>query len=153
MLSVLGSFSIFSAENFHSSSDSEGYKVYDHESIHILKDHYQDDENTARYQWDDFRFEMILIRSKWFGFKSNIESNKFKMKQTTTEWSLQYIAHTYQGQEFSLIIKYAKVAIKVFQLPMHIKKRVYHLLFIIFHLYLCFFLFPSFDLYLLDYLG
>ena len=105
MLSVLGSFSIFSVENFNSSSDSEEFKVYDHESIHILKDHYQDDQNTARYQWDDFCFEMILIRSKWFGFKSNIESNKFKMKQTTTEWSLQYIVNNYQGKEFSLIIK------------------------------------------------
>ena len=35
------------------------------------------------------------------------------MKQTTTEWSLQYIVNNYQGQEFSLIIKYAKIAITV----------------------------------------
>ena len=152
MLSVLGSFSIFSVEDFNSSSDSEEFKVYDHESIHILKDHYQDDENTARYQWDDFRFEMILIRSKWFGFKSNIESNKFKMKQTTTEWSLQYIVNNYQGQEFSLIIKYAKITISI-PVTNAYKKRVYRLVYIIFYLYLCFFLFPSFDLYLLDYLG
>ena len=111
MLSVLGSFSIFSVENFPSSSDSEELKVYGDENIHILKDHYQDDENTARNQWNDFHFEMILIRGKWFGFKKNIESIKLKMKQTATEWSLQYIVNNYQGQEFSLIIKYAKIAI------------------------------------------
>ena len=35
------------------------------------------------------------------------------MKQTTTEWSLQYIVNNYQGQEFSLILKYAKIAINV----------------------------------------
>ena len=35
------------------------------------------------------------------------------MKQTTTEWSLRYIANNYQGQEFSLIIKYAKIAITI----------------------------------------
>ena len=62
MLSVLGSFFIFNVENFPSISDSEEF--YGDESIHILKDHYQDDENTARNQWDDFRFEMILIRGK-----------------------------------------------------------------------------------------
>ena len=56
--------SIFNVENFHSSSDSEEFKLYGDESIHILKDHYQDDENAAWYQWDDFCFEMILIRSK-----------------------------------------------------------------------------------------
>ena len=41
--------SIFNVENFHSSSDSEEFKVYGDESKHILKDHYQDDENTAGY--------------------------------------------------------------------------------------------------------
>ena len=73
LLSVLGSFSIFNVENFPSSSDSENFKVYDDESILILKDHYQDDENTARNQWDNFRFEMMLIRGKWFEFKRNRE--------------------------------------------------------------------------------
>ena len=73
MLSMLGSFSIFNVEDFHSSSDSEEFKVYGNESIHILNDHYQDDENTDRYQWDDFHFEMIFIRGKWFEFKRNSE--------------------------------------------------------------------------------
>ena len=35
------------------------------------------------------------------------------MKQTGTEWSLRYIVNNYQYQEFSLIIKYAKVTITV----------------------------------------
>ena len=61
---------------------------------------------------------MILIRGKWFEFKRNIESNKLKMKQTATEWSLRYTVNNYQGQEFSLIIKNAKIKITV-QLPMH----------------------------------
>ena len=82
ILSVLGSFSmlgsIFNVENFPSSSDSEESEVYGDESICILKDQYQGDENTARNQWDDFRFEMTLIRGKWFEFKRNIESNKLK---------------------------------------------------------------------------
>ena len=43
MLSVLGSFFIFNVENFHCSSDKEEFKVCDDESIHILRDHYQDD--------------------------------------------------------------------------------------------------------------
>ena len=73
MLSGLRSFSIFNIENFPSSSDTEEFKVYGDESIRILKDHYQDDENTARNQWDNFRFEMMLIRGKWFEFKRNRE--------------------------------------------------------------------------------
>ena len=109
----LGSFSILNVQNFPSSSDSEEFTVYGNESIRILKDHCQDNENTARNQWDDFRFEMILIRGKWFEFKRNIESSKLKMKQTATEWSLRYIVNNYQGQEFCLIIKYAKIAITV----------------------------------------
>ena len=56
---------------------------------------------------------MILIRDKWFEFMRNIESNKLKMKQTATERSLQYIVNNYQGQEFFLLIKYAKIAIIV----------------------------------------
>ena len=74
-VSVLGSFSTFNVENFPSSSDSEKCKVCCDESIHILKDHYQDDENTARNQCDDPRFEMILIRGKWFEFKRNRATN------------------------------------------------------------------------------
>ena len=56
---------------------------------------------------------MKLIRGKWFTFKRNIESNNFKMKQKATEWSLEYIVNNYEGQEFSLTIKYAKIAITV----------------------------------------
>ena len=109
MLSVLGSFSIFSVENFPSGSDSEEFEVYgDH-----LKDHYQNDENTAKNKWDDFRFKMILITGKWFEFKRNIESNKLKMNQTATKWSLRYIVNNYQDQELFLIIKYFKIAITV----------------------------------------
>ena len=35
------------------------------------------------------------------------------MKQKVTEWSLEYIVNNYEGQEFSLTIKYAKIAITV----------------------------------------
>ena len=56
---------------------------------------------------------MISIKGKWFEFKRNIESNKLKMKQTATEWSLRYNVNNYQGQEFSLIIKYAKIKLTV----------------------------------------
>ena len=35
------------------------------------------------------------------------------MKQTATEKSLRSIVNEHQGQEFSLIIKYAKIAITV----------------------------------------
>ena len=80
-LSVLGSFSIFNAETFLPGSDSEEFKVYGDESVLFLKDHYQEDEKTARNQWDDFRFEMILIRGKWFELKRNIVSHKLKRKQ------------------------------------------------------------------------
>ena len=68
---------------------------------------------TLLGKWSDFRIELILIRGKWFEFKRNIETNKLKMKRTATEWSLQYIVNNYKGQEFSLIIKYAKIAITV----------------------------------------
>ena len=80
-LSVFGSFSIFNVETFLPSSDSEEFKVYGDESVRFLKDHYQEDEKTARNQWDDFRFEMILIRGKWFEYKRNIVSHKLKRKQ------------------------------------------------------------------------
>ena len=88
MLSMLGSFSIFNIEDFHSSSNTEEFEVYGNESIHIIKGHYQDDENTDRYQWDDFLFEMILIRGKCFEFKRNseqqteIETNSHSMVTT-----------------------------------------------------------------------
>ena len=68
---------------------------------------------TLPGKWGDFRIELILIRGKWFEFKRNIETNKLKMKRTATEWSLQYTVNNYKGQEFSLIIKYAKIAITV----------------------------------------
>ena len=68
---------------------------------------------TLLGKWGDFHIELILIRGKWFEFKRNIETNKLKMKRTATEWSLQYIVNNYKGQEFSLIIKYAKIAITV----------------------------------------
>ena len=78
-ISCVGIISIFNIENFHSSSDSEEFKVYGNESIHILKDHYQDDENTARNQWDYFCFEMILIWASGSNLRET-ESNKLKVK-------------------------------------------------------------------------
>ena len=56
---------------------------------------------------------MILIRGKWFEFKINIKSNKLKMKQTATEWSLLYIVKKHQGQEFSLKHSTAVITVPV----------------------------------------
>ena len=72
MLSVLGSFPIFSIVNFPSSSDSEEFQVNGNEKFK---------ENYAWNQWDDFPFGMILIRGKWFEFKINIKSNKLKINK------------------------------------------------------------------------
>ena len=104
MLSVLGSFPIFSIVNFPSSSDSEEFQVNGNEKFK---------ENYAWNQWDDFPFGMILIRGKWFEFKINIKSNKLKMKQTATEWSLLYIVKKHQGQEFSLKHSTAVITVPV----------------------------------------
>ena len=64
---------MFSVENFPSSSDSEEFKVYADESMHILKDYYQDDENTARNQWDNFCFEMIFFN--WYSLHARLNSH------------------------------------------------------------------------------
>ena len=55
---------------------------------------------------------MILIWASGSSLRET-ESNKLKVKWTVTECSLWYIVNNYKGQEFSLIIKYAKIGITV----------------------------------------
>ena len=109
---VLDAFSIFNAEEFPPDSASQQFSVYGYEEMQVLKEHYGTENEVE--QWEEFRFEMVNLRKKWFNFKSQIEGNCMKLKVTATEWTLKQIVQRFSNNpEYGCITYYAKLALVI----------------------------------------
>ena len=93
-MDVLDAFSIFNVEEFPPNRDSQQFIVFGNDEIATLKSHFGTSEEVVE-QWDNFRFEMLRLRKKWFVFKDQLKSNKIKLCSTATEWSLKQIVNSF----------------------------------------------------------
>ena len=108
---VLEAFAIFDIDLLPQ-SDSPEFIVYGKEEISCLgKQFFPANEDTVKSQWEDFKFEMTLIKKKYTSLKYQLTENKLKFHKTSTEWALQHIVNGYNQSESPLIVLLAKTAI------------------------------------------
>ena len=90
-LDILDAFSVFNAELVPSDTNSNTFSVYGNREIEVLQNYYfSGDEkkaNALASQWQDFKFELVQMRKRWFEFRDAVESNKMKVKVLATEWT------------------------------------------------------------------
>ena len=67
--------------------------MYGCSGVEILSKHFFDDDDEKKKEfigeWDNFKFEFVAMRKKWFALKENLARNKLKPKYTATEWALK----------------------------------------------------------------
>ena len=116
-MDILDAFSVFNAELVPSDTNSNTFSVYGNREIETLQNHYfSGNEKKAKalaIQWQDFKFELVLMRKRWFEFREAVESNKMKVKVLATEWTLQQIMQRFSGpvSEYPLVTDIVKIAI------------------------------------------
>ena len=117
IINVLEAFHIFHTGMVPEEKSKE-FEVFGNEEVQIFKNHYYKD-NTEKAeglenQWDGFNYEMVTLKKKWIGFKSQLKNNKTELKSTSTEWSLKQIVKTYaEMDEFKEIAFLAQVSLTV----------------------------------------
>ena len=62
-------------------------------------------------EWEEFKFELIYIKKKYQLLKENLTNNNLKLKQTASEWTLQYIVKGFRGDNYIYICELAKIAL------------------------------------------
>ena len=62
-------------------------------------------------EWEEFKFELIGIRKKYQLLKENPTNNNLKLKETASEWALQYIVKGFREHNYIYICELAKVAL------------------------------------------
>jgi hypothetical protein len=114
---VLDSFSVFNAEHLPPDTKSNMFELYGKKEIDTLQNHYFcDDQKKAQHlpnKWQDFKFELVQLRKRWFEFKESVESNKMKVKLSATEWTLHQIMQRFSSPDtdYPLLTEIVKIAI------------------------------------------
>ena len=60
-------------------------------------------------EWEEFKFELIDIKKKYQLLKENLTDNNLKLKETASEWALQYIAKGFREDNDIYICELAKL--------------------------------------------
>jgi hypothetical protein len=93
------------------------FELYGKKEIDTLQNHYFcDDQKKAQHlanKWQDFKFELVKLRKRWFEFKESVESNKMKVKLSATEWTLHQIMQRFSSPDtdYPILTEIVKIAI------------------------------------------
>ena len=62
-------------------------------------------------EWEEFKSELIDIKKKYQLLKENLTNNNLKLKETASEWALQYIVKGFREDNYIYICELAKIAL------------------------------------------
>ena len=62
-------------------------------------------------EWEEFKFELTDIKKKYQLLKENLTNNNLKLKETASEWALQYIVKGFREDNYVYIFELAKIAL------------------------------------------
>ena len=108
---VLNAFSIFDVDLLLA-QNSPAFTIYGNDEVRTLKKQFfpDDSEKQILEQWTDFKFEMFEMKKRLSSLRAQLQLNKIKFKQTSTEWTLEHVLNTFKDDvAFSFIIKFAKL--------------------------------------------
>ena len=109
---VLNAFSIFDLELLPA-QNSPTFIVYGNDGVRTLKKQFFPDEveEPIQEQWADFKFEMLEMKKKLSTLRAQLELNGIKLKQTSTEWTLEYVLNSFKDDiTFPFMVKFTKLA-------------------------------------------
>ena len=51
-------------------------------------------------EWEEFKLELIDIKKKYQSLKENLTNNNLKLKETASEWALQYVVKGFTADNY-----------------------------------------------------
>ena len=96
---VIASFSVFDIDMLPDQSSSE-FDVFGNEEILVLaKQFFPDSTDSLLNEWEDFKYEMLEIKTKLETLKRQLTANQLKLNKTSTEWTLGHFLNNYKDQK------------------------------------------------------
>ena len=98
---VLNAFSVFDIDLLPPQK-SATFTIHGNEDIRTLKNQFLPNatEGPILEQWTDFKFEMVEMKKKLTMLRSQLQCNEIKFKQTSTEWTLEYILNSLPRHQY-----------------------------------------------------
>ena len=92
-------------------SSSPSLCVYGRNEISFLAEQFFPEKSVEiiMTEWEEFKFELIDIKKKYQLLKENLTDNNLKLKETASEWALQYIAKGFREDNDIYICELAKL--------------------------------------------
>ena len=109
---ILESFGIFDIELLPMSS-SPSFCVHGKNEINFLAEQFFPEKSVGiiMTEWEEFKFELTDIKKKYQLLKENLTNNNLKLKETASEWTLQYIVKGFREDNYIYICELAKIAL------------------------------------------
>ena len=109
---ILESFGIFDIELLPMSS-SPSFYVHGKNEINFLAEQFFPERSVRiiMREWEEFKSELIDIKKKYQLLKENLTNNNLKLKETASEWTLQYIVKGFREDNYIYICELAKIAL------------------------------------------
>ena len=109
---ILESFGIFDIELLPMSS-SPSFYVHGKNEINFLAEQFFPERSVRiiMREWEEFKSELIDIKKKYQLLKENLTNNNLKLKETASEWALQYIVKGFREDNYIYIFELAKIAL------------------------------------------
>ena len=94
---ILEPIGIFDIELLPMSS-SPSFCVHGKNEINFLAEQFFPEKSVGiiTTEWEEFKFELIVIKRKYQLLKENLTNNNLKLKETASEWALQYILNRFR---------------------------------------------------------
>ena len=109
---ILESFGIFDIELLPMSS-SPSFCVHGKNEINFLAEQFFPGKSVGiiMTEWEEFKFELTDIKKKYQLLKENLTNNNLKLKETASEWALQYIVKGFREDNYIYIRELANIAL------------------------------------------
>ena len=94
-------------------SSSPSFGVHGKSEINFLAEEFFSEKSVEiiMTEWKEFKFELIDIKKKYQLLREILTNNNLKLKETASEWALQYIVKGFREDNYIYICELAKIAL------------------------------------------
>ena len=94
-------------------SSSPSFCVHGKNEINFLAEQFFPEKSVGiiMTEWEEFKFELTDIKKKYQLLNENLTNNNLKLKETASEWALQYIVMAFREDNYIYIRELANIAL------------------------------------------
>ena len=108
---VISAFSIFDIDMLPGQGSPEFHVFGKDEILVLAKQFFPDATDSVLNEWEDFRYDMLEMKTKFETLKRQLMANKLKLNKTSTEWTLGHILNNYkEDEDYQKVVELAKIA-------------------------------------------